>query len=186
MSRKRQLAINLIIIVALSFFYMRSFERYFFPEGVFYASEKGLLYGPSEEILMKYENGDGSTIIVGRCGDSLSAVSAERKLFWLWGQASGPMTGLVQPNYENGESMVFVYHSESGIIMGLTNNTDAAYVHVLIYDWERDKEYAEYDIPVEENGFFFMDGALKADEEIFAYTASAVDRDGNVLERVEG
>ena len=39
---------------------------YFSPEAAFHGVERGLRYGPSEEILLTYLRGDGSQIYVGK------------------------------------------------------------------------------------------------------------------------
>lgn len=184
MSRKRQLVINIVVILALCFFYMRIFDRYISPESVFYACEKGLLYGPSEEILTEYESDEGSIVIVGKYGEGLSIVSAERKMFGLWGLAPGMITGLIEPQYE--ENMVFTYDSTNGIIIGLTNNPQVSNVHALLYNWENEEEYIVYDIDVKENGFFFMEkDGEKLDFEIIGYRVEGMDEEGNVLELAE-
>lgn len=82
--RKREIVLCLVLIVGLSFSYVRFNHLFLTPEEAFHACEEGLYYPPSEEILLQFEREDGTLVFVGRQADGISVLPLEKKhLFFL-------------------------------------------------------------------------------------------------------
>lgn len=96
MNRKKEIVIFIMIIPLLLFSFLRLGEYRFSAEGVFYAWERGLGYGPSEKILGEYELVEDGKTIIGKCEGNLSVVTAKRAfgLFWKH-KTEGSLTFLI-------------------------------------------------------------------------------------------
>lgn len=162
MSRKRQTIIYILLIFFLTFFYMRTMERFFTPEGVFHAYERGLRYGPSEEIFLKHKAEGNKVVIVGRIGDGLSIVTAERKMFSLWGLGAGE-TGYREP-YERADVMV-LYHSD-GLVLGRVYDPEVVFVNVYGYGENPREAYFEVEAAVKD-GFFCKEVEKLSDDDLY-------------------
>ena len=82
LSRGKQTII--FIIIAAVLFLLRvgtSRDKYFRPEDVMYACERGLHYGPSEKVL-KIEIQGKNALVIGKCEGGLSSVRATKGLFF--------------------------------------------------------------------------------------------------------
>ena len=82
LSRGKQTII--FIIIAAVLFLLRvgtSRDKYFSPEDVMYACERGLHYGPSEKVL-KIEIQGKNALVIGKCEGGLSSVRAAKGLFF--------------------------------------------------------------------------------------------------------
>lgn len=65
MKRIKQCVVFLLVLILCGGLWVMSNRLYFSPEAAFHGAERGLRYGPSEEILLTYPRGDGSQIYVG-------------------------------------------------------------------------------------------------------------------------
>ena len=84
MKRIRQCMLFLLVLVLCGGLWIRSNRLYFSPEAAFHGAERGLRYGPSEEILLTYPRGDGSQIYVGKWNNGLSVIPVEPYLGLFW------------------------------------------------------------------------------------------------------
>lgn len=91
--RKWQTVLYLFLIFVLSCFYIHMNKLYFSPEDVFYACERGLHSGPSEEIVLEFDREDGVKVLVGRQEDGLFVVPVEKNHFFLWRMKGGGVDG---------------------------------------------------------------------------------------------
>ena len=91
--RKWQTVLYIFLIILLSGFYIHMHELYFSPEEVFYACERGLRSGPSEEIVLEFEGDDGAKVLVGRQEEGLFVVPVEKTRLFFWRVQSGGVDG---------------------------------------------------------------------------------------------
>ena len=151
MSRKKEIVIFIILIPLLLFSFMRLGGYYFTPEGVFYACENGLNYGPSEKIIDEYELEEGGKLIVGTWEGNLSIIPVRRAFGVLWKLKSGGVSGFVAC-----DKVVSANLTSSGRIFGLTSNKEVNEVHCKI-------EYGDFENPfiqeitmtVDQDGYFY-------------------------------
>ena len=94
--RKWQTVLYLFLIIVLSGFYIHMHQLYFSPEDVFYACERGLHSGPSEEIVLQRELEDGGLMLVGKQEDGLFVVPVEKTHFFLWRMKGGRVDGFMK------------------------------------------------------------------------------------------
>lgn len=136
MNRKKEILIFIILIPLLLFFFMRLGGYYFSAEGVFYACERGLHYGPSEKIVAEYELDDGGDLIVGKWNGNLSAIPVQPAFGVLWKLKSGGVSGFILCN-----KVVTGHLLGNGKIIGLTSNKEITEVFCQI-------EYGDYENPL--------------------------------------
>lgn len=84
MKRIKQCVVFLLVLILCGGLWVRSNRLYFSPEAAFHGAERGLRYGPSEEILLTYPRGDGSQIYVGKWNNGLSVIPVEPYLGLFW------------------------------------------------------------------------------------------------------
>lgn len=154
MKRGKQTVIFLLLIVLCAGISFCRQGLYLSAEGAFHSVETGLRYGPSEEILLTYDRGDGSQIMVGRWLDGLSVVPVERYLGIFWRMPRGTMVEGYQSMQYDVDGMI----TAENWILGLSRLPEVTEVDclVVVYDEEERKEMIVDDvtIPVNENGFF--------------------------------
>lgn len=150
MNRKKQILIFVVIIPLLYLMLLRLGDYYLTPEGVFYACEKGLHYGPSEEILAEYELVDGGKLIVGKWDGNLSAIPAERAYGLLWQLKGGGVSGLIIC-----DKVVSADLRTDGRVLGLTSDQQVKEVICQIeYDDYENPSVQEFTMTVDEGGYF--------------------------------
>ena len=182
MGRKRQVLLLFASVILLGGLYMNTFGRYFTSEGVFYACERGLHYGPSERILKEYKNSQGDTVIIGKCENGLSIINAERKMFGLWVLSDGMITGLVPPN--DGEDILFIHNYKDNVIMGITGNNEIKSVNVSIKSKDSGRERI-FDIKTDDDGFFFLENIEEIEQGETFYIVTARDEEGKNIEMLK-
>ena len=84
MKRIKQCVVFLLVLILCGGLWVMSNRLYFSPEAAFHGAERGLRYGPSEEILLTYPRGDGSQIYVGKWNNGLSVIPVEPYLGLFW------------------------------------------------------------------------------------------------------
>ena len=193
MKRKKQILLFLLIIIIMVFSYMRLNDRYLTPEGVFYACEKGLRYGPSEKILYEYKKDFNNVIVVGKYKNGLSIIQTQRKMFGLWGIAPGLITGFRQPR-EN-ENIVFYINQYYSIAFGRVTNKDVKIVNISaylrneeLYEIDINNKVFEKEIDVDEEGFFKLEGVTDYNDGIdtsYIFELKGLDSLGNIVEEAE-
>ncbi|KAF5039593.1 hypothetical protein [Anaerotignum sp.] len=173
MNRKRQIWVFIIIIPLLYFSFFRLGGYYLTAESVFYACEKGLLYGPSEKILAEYELPKGGKLIVGKWGENLSAIPAERAFGLLWKLKSGGVSGLILC-----DKVVTAYLFSDGRVIGLTSNQDVKEVSCTIEYGDSDKPFIrEVTMTVDQDGYFTGNWGKKKDDD-YEYISYLEGRNG--------
>ncbi len=177
--RKWQTVLYIVLIFVLFQFHMLVTQRYFTPEEVFYACERGLRSGPSKEIILKHELEDGSLMLVGRQEEGLFVVPAERTEFFLWRMASGGIDGFFECDKPlNG------YLTYDGHYLGLCLDEDIEEMSFVLGK-HLELNWREYIYPVK-NELIFIDteqiwGNEEWDFEDYIIYTEGRDAEGNVI-----
>ena len=152
MKRKRQIIIQLAIIIIFGAVLFHNSGLFITPEEFLYANEMGLHYGPSDEIILKEEHSNGDLLIIGKIGDdALSIGEGKRVLMFFWGMPGGGFTGY-RPIRQDRQLMA-EYLQRFRTVVGLTDNKDIKEVEFnLRYDG--DNIVATERASVDDKGFF--------------------------------
>lgn len=154
MKRIRQCMLFLLVLVLCGGLWIRSNRLYFSPEAAFHGAERGLRYGPSEEILLTYPRGDGSQIYVGKWNNGLSVIPVEQYLGLFWRMSTGVSVEGYRTLYGNVDAML----TKENMLVGLSLLPEVTEVTCLFYSMEDEvedlKPVEEISLPVAENGFF--------------------------------
>lgn len=154
MKRIRQCMLFLLVLVLCGGLWVRSNRLYFSPEAAFHGAERGLRYGPSEEILLTYPRGDGSQIYVGKWNNGLSVIPVEQYLGLFWRMSTGVSVEGYRTLYGNVDAML----TEENMLVGLSLLPEVTEVTCLFYSMKDEvedlKPVEEISLPVAENGFF--------------------------------
>lgn len=154
MKRIRQCILFLLVLVLCGGLWVRSNRLYFSPEAAFHGAERGLRYGPSEEILLTYPRGDGSQIYVGKWNNGLSVIPVEQYLGLFWRMSNGVSVEGYRTLYGDVDAML----TEENMLVGLSLLTEVTEVTCLFYSMADEvedlKSVKEITLPVAENGFF--------------------------------
>lgn len=154
MKRIRQCILFLLVIVLCGGLWVRSNRLYFSPEAAFHGAERGLRYGPSEEILLTYPRGDGSQIYVGKWNNGLSVIPVEQYLGLFWRMSNGVSVEGYRTLYGDVDAML----TEENMLVGLSLLPEVTEVTCLFYSMADEvedlKPVKEITLPVAENGFF--------------------------------
>lgn len=161
--RKWQTVLYIFLIFVLSYFYILVNHLYFSAEDVFWACERGLRSGPSEEIVLKYELEDGGVMLVGRQEEGLFVVPAEKTHFFLWRMKSGGIDG---EYYCNGD--VDGYLTHDGKVLGLNKNPEITEVSFIAGNWQ-ERNWQEYICVPDEDGFICYETELDGREDYVIY-----------------
>lgn len=145
----------LLVLVLCGGLWIRSNRLYFSPEAAFHGAERGLRYGPSEEILLTYPRGDGSQIYVGKWNNGLSMIPVEQYLGLFWRMSTGVSVEGYRTLYGDVDAML----TEENMLVGLSLLPEVTEVTCLFYSMEDEvedlKPVEEISLPVAENGFFY-------------------------------
>lgn len=154
MKRIRQCILFLLVLVFCGGLWVRSNRLYFSPEAAFHGAERGLRYGPSEEILLTYPRGDGSQIYVGKWNNGLSVIPVEQYLGLFWRMSNGVSVEGYSTLYGDVDAML----TEENMLVGLSLLPEVTEVTCLFYSMADEvedlKPVKEITLPVAENGFF--------------------------------
>ena len=154
MKRIRQCMLFLLVLVLCGGLWIRSNRLYFSPEAAFHGVERGLRYGPSEEILLTYPRGDGSQIYVGKWNNGLSVIPVEQYLGLFWRMSTGVSVEGYRTLYGDVDAML----TEENMLVGLSLLPEVTEVTCLFYSMADEvedlKPVEEISLPVAENGFF--------------------------------
>lgn len=154
MKRIRQCILFLLVLVLCGGLWVRSNRLYFSPEAAFHGAERGLRYGPSEEILLTYPRGDGSQIYVGKWNNGLSVIPVEQYLGLFWRMSNGVSVEGYRTLYGDVDALL----TEENMLVGLSLLPEVTEVTCLFYSMADEvedlKPVKEITLPVAENGFF--------------------------------
>lgn len=172
--RKWQTIVFILLIGLLSFTYVRLNKLFFSPEEVFYACERGLRSGPSEEIIQEFIQEDGGLFLIGRQKEGLFVASAEKHLGIFWRMKSGGVNGLfpVEEEFDG-------YLMQDGTYIGLCLNPNITEIFCIAGN-DLEQNWQEYSCQVGEDGFFFCETGLDGAENYDAYEEGR-NADGEVL-----
>lgn len=161
--RKWQTVLYIFLIFVLSGFYIHMHQLYFSPEDAFYACERGLHSGPSEEIILQHELEDGSLMVVGRQEEGLFVVPVERTHLFLWRMKSGGIDGFLKCDQPlNG------YQTYDGNYLGLCLDDNITEFSILVGNYE-DRQWQELIYPVE-GELIFEEPNLNWEDRYIVYT----------------
>lgn len=158
MKRKREVLLYIILILALSCFYIQQKHLYFSPEEVFYACERGLRSGPSEEIVFTFDTEDGCTVLVGKQEKGIFVVPAERTHLFFWRMASGGIDGFYRC-----EQPLNGYLTYDGNYLGLRRDERITELSIVLGN-HTEENWKEYKYPVEEELIFIEAEQIFQDE----------------------
>lgn len=155
MKRIRQCMLFLLVLVLCGSLWVRSNRLYFSPEAAFHGAERGLRYGPSEEILLTYPRGDGNQIYVGKWNNGLSVIPVEPYLGLFWQMSTDVPVEGYHILYGDVDAML----TKESVLVGLSLLPEVTEVTCLFYSMEDEvedlKPVEEITLPVAENGFFY-------------------------------
>ena len=126
MKRVKQTGIRLAVVAALLFLCYWITGYRLTQERLFYDCERGLRYGPSEEIVFTWA-GEGKGLVAGRCGEGFSLVEMRRRLGLFWGLDMS-VTG-----YRDLDEAVNVFSYRSLLLAQVTDG-DITRVRVVLED----------------------------------------------------
>ena len=164
MKRKKQCLCYLFLIVALSFLYIQMNRLYFSPEAVFYACERGLRSGPSEEILLQCDIADGGVMLVGRQKEGLFVVPAEKDHIFFWRMKGGTVDGAFPVE----DGAVKGYIMREGTFVGLSRCPEVTEISFVAEDIETDI-FRKFDCVVGENGFLMCETEMNGWDSTVVY-----------------
>ena len=172
MSRKRKTIITIIIVIVLGFLFMKLGDYHFTPSAVATANEYGLHYGPSEKVLLEYENKDGDVLVIGKVNErAISVIPAKRSFGILWRLMGGGVTGMMPMRYDE-DHIVAGYDRKFELIYGITDIEEAKKVECSLEYKNNDMEDFEViyglEMEVNEDGFFYLPKE-RVDEESWYY-----------------
>ncbi len=155
MKRIRQCILFLLVLILCGGLWVRGNRLYFSSEAAFHGAERGLRYGPSEEILLTYPRGDGSEIYVGKWNDGFSVIPVEQYLGVFWRMSTGVSVEGYRTLYGDVDAML----TKENVLVGLSRLPEVAEVTCLFYSMADEvedlKPIKEITLPVGKNGFFY-------------------------------
>lgn len=171
---KWQTVVFILLIGLLSFTYVRLNKLFFSPEEVFYACERGLRCGPSEEIIREFAQEDGGLILIGRQKEGLFVASVEKHLGIFWRMKTGGVNGLfpVEKEFDG-------YLLQDGKYIGLCLNPDITEIFCIVGN-DFEENWQEYSCQIDEDGFFFCETGLDGAENYDVHEEGR-NADGEVL-----
>ena len=183
MSRKKKIAIYCIVIIALTFSYLKLSNKYITLESAFHGAEIGLHYGPSYDIPVKYSLDDDTYIMIGKHNYGIFFSKIERTMFFLWKIGDTPSyTGNV--SFDDMKDNLYIKINAYGnydksFVWGYSKNEDVKTIRCNIE--ESDNKYITGE--VSESGIFFIPigGAFEYSIKNF----EGLDVNGNVIEEFE-
>lgn len=161
--RKWQTIVFILLIGLLSFTYIRLNKLFFSPEEVFYACERGLRSGPSEEIIREFVQEDGGLLLIGRQKEGLFVASAEKHLGVFWRMKNDGVHGYfpVEKEFDG-------YLMQDGKYIGLCLNPEITEIRCIAGSYS-EQNWQEYSCQVGEDGFFFCETGLDGTENYDVY-----------------
>lgn len=155
MKRIRQCIVFLLVLVLCGGLWIMSNRLYFSPEAAFHGAERGLRYGPSEEILLTYPRGDGSQIYVGKWKAGFSVIPVEPYLGLFWRMPTDVSVEGYHTMYGDLDAML----TKEKVLVGLSLLPEVTEATCLFYSMEDEvedlKPVEEITLAVGENGFFY-------------------------------
>lgn len=180
LSRGKQTIIFIIIAAVLLLLRVgTSRDKYFAPEDVMYACERGLHYGPSEKVL-KTEIQGKNALVIGKCEGGLSSVRATKGMFfWKLGYDGD---GTVIEGLCSTDTIEAWYDEEFNLLYGRSMIDGVKTVTVVM--GEDGKELFGMKMDVDKDGFFFgtpQNYERQEDEWPYTIYISGSDKDGNII-----
>jgi hypothetical protein len=158
MRKLKKSAVWLAVIAVCAALILWSMQLYLTQTGLHRANERGLHYGPSEEILLARTGERGHGIVVSKCGDEgLSVTETMRRFGLLYHLDDGGITGYLPC----GAPAAVFYNSSCDLLFGIVFGGDAASVR-LYYSTDGSAPADPplfYDVVPDGNGFFFVEDA---------------------------
>ena len=157
MNRKKQIIIEVAILAALVFLFLRANSFYLSGEALLHANERGLHYGPSTEILLKHQNGT-NVLVIGWIDNRNLSVIEGKKYGPLYMLRGGGITGDFGIWTED-ESAVTAISRKDGVFFGLVDKEMHPECVRVVGELEiksngADGEPVVLEAEVQENGFF--------------------------------
>lgn len=193
MKRLRRIILHLLVILLVLVLAFQYNSLYLSPQAVMKANERGLHYGPSQQMLLEYDGPENTRLLIGKVDDrTLSVIPAQRAWIVFWKLRSGGITGYL-PMFSDLHT-VTGYAREFQLFYGITDCPGAASIRIALQGYDEktgeplDPQILE--LPVDENGFFYLEKAVSPEEDSrYEYANSAYatvyDSDGNVLYSLE-
>lgn len=186
MKRGKQIVLFLLVLILCGGYAFWASDLHLSPKGAMEAEERGLRYGPSEEILLTYEKENGGQVLVGRWEKGLSVVCAEPKWGMFWKSANlsnGNMHCLTM------EEPVEAFLTEENYIVGLSELPEVKEVTCRLYvydEGERESVFVkELTMEAAENGFFYGETSLPVTSSSeYGYTIGYVEAKGQSGETI--
>ena len=165
MKRGKQIFIFLLILLLCGGYAFWRSGLHLSPEAAMAAEERGLLYGPSDDILLTYEKENGDFVYVGRWEKGLSAVCVEPKWgrFWRTADLESGFSRCLPITENMGAFLI-----DRSYIVGLSCLPEVTEVTCYLNVWSQqvheDLFLQEITMEVAENGFFFGEVNISENE----------------------
>lgn len=166
MKRVKQIFIFLLILSLCGGYAFWRSGLHLSPEAAMHAEERGLRYGPSEEILLTYEKENGSQVLVGRWEKGLSVVCVEPQWgrFWKVERGQDVHTSCL-PLGQDVEAFLLDENRIVGLSLLPEVTEVTCYLNVRREEVHKNMFAQEITIDVAENGFFHQKVELPEGED---------------------
>lgn len=171
MSRPRKILRNIIILVILSFLFLKSTGLYLTPLGAHRASEKSVHYGPSK--VVHVEDFPQGKYILGKYDKWISANTINKRLFFFW--SFGNQVIGIENDLDKAVNLDYGLQGENYNYYGIINDERIKKIEILLDNGQVLQETKFY-----EDMFIFLD---TGPNNKFPYVVSvkAYDLEGNVI-----
>lgn len=190
MSRKFQIARNILIILLVAGMYMLTLMwggEFLTKEALFEHWEKSKHYGPAEKILLDYTTPEGKSMVFAKYEDRVGTMYCEKDgPFWKLATGATVYVGRDDETWKNGTGY------QSGHILaayGWTPHEETEEVFFYMRENITDDKHLTDTVPVNNDGFFFRsyydeykDKKIRADLVMMPYLEGR-DAEGNVIWR---
>ena len=184
MKRLRHTVLSLLVIALVLTVAFLYHGLYFTPQAVMDATERGLHYGPSQQMLLEYDGPKGTRLLIGKVDDyTLSVIPVQRTWLVFWTLKSGGVTGYLSTTSDI--PVLTDYEPKFQLYCGITACPGAASIQIILQSSEGESgnppEPQILQLPVDENGFFYLENAPgDVDYQTYPY-CTVYDADGAVL-----
>ena len=158
MKRLKYSLIFFVLIIGLVLISMRVTGLSFFQNHVHFAIEKAMHYGPSDEILYRYNGKDGKGLVIGKCGEEGLSVTYTKRYFGFLYKADPDFLDRNMEEYSQYIPVtkeIGLYHSPSkDLLFGICFNDQVKELKVEAGTWN--DIMISNDVILDNNGFFII------------------------------
>lgn len=182
MKRLKYSLIFFVLIIGLVLISMRVTGLSFSQDHVHFAIEKAMHYGPSDEILYRYNGKDGKGLVIGKCGEKGLSVTYTKRYLGVLYKADPDFLDRNMEEYSQYIPVtkeIGLYHSPSkDLLFGICFNDQVKELKVEAGTWN--DIMISNDVILDNNGFFIIKDlgfSMPQDEhrEVYYFYAESTD-----------